>query len=439
MSPKKTTSPAELYRSHLEQMIDLNHPLVKLTLQINWTAFEDKFGKLYTPTWGRPGLPIRLMVGLTYLSRMYDLSDEAVVEGWLENPYWQYFCGYEYFQLRFPLDPSSLVRWRKRVGAEGMEFLLQQTLVTAKRSGKLKETSLRQINVDTTVQEKNITFPTDAKLYHRMCVRLVKTARKVGVVLRQSYVRVGKRLLVQQSRYAHAKQFKRAQGQTKRLKIILGRVMRDVRRKCAEPTESLLKLLALADRLFAQVKNDKNKLYSVHEPEVECISKGKAHKRYEFGCKVGIATTSRDNWVIGVQALHGNPYDGHTLAGMLDQVKRLTGWQPVAAYCDQGYRGHGYEGSTTVHVVDKKWKQLSQSERYWRKRRSAIEPVIGHLKHDHRMERNYLKGVVGDELNALLSGCGRNLRKLLQILLCLVLGNATFYASDPILDGNRSW
>ena len=202
--------------------------------------------------------------------------------------------------------------------------------------------------------------------------------------------------------------------------------MRDVRRKCSEPSGKLSELLTLADRLFAQVKNDKNKLYSVHAPEVECIAKGKAHKRYEFGCKVSVAMTSRDNWVIGVQALHGNPYDGHTLTAMLQQVVRLTGWLPQSAYCDQGYRGHGYDGATTVHIVDHKRKRLSRSERHWRGRRSAIEPVIGHLKHDHRMERNYLKGIVGDHLNALMSGCGRNLRKLLQILLPLIWNNPFF-------------
>jgi len=423
MSPKKTLTAVELFRSHLEQMIDLDHPLAKLARQINWAAFEQKFGSLYTPDFGRPGLPIRLMVGLTYLSRMFDLSDEAVVEGWLENPYWQYFCGFEHFQHHFPLDPSSLVRWRKRVGAEGMEFLLQQTLVTAQRCGHLKERHLRKVNVDTTVQEKNITFPTDAKLFHRMCTRLIKEARKIGVVLRQSYVRVGKRVLLQQSRYAHAQQFKRARAQTKRLKIILGRVVRDIQRKCAEPSWKLTDLLALAARLLAQQKNDKNKPYSVHAPEVECIAKGKARKRYEFGCKVSLATTSCDNWVVGVQALHGNPYDGHTLAGILAQIEGLTGWQPQDAYCDQGYRGHGYAGATIVHIVDRKHKRLSRSERYWRGRRAAIEPVIGHLKLDHRMERNYLQDKVGDELNALLAGCGRNLHKLLQILLCLILDN----------------
>jgi len=246
---------------------------------------------------------------------MFDLSDEAVVEGWLENPYWQYFCGFEYFQHDFPIDPSSLVRWRKRIGKEGAEFLLQQTLATAKRNGRLKKRHLHKINVDTTVQEKNITFPTDAKLFHRMCERLVKEARKIGVALRQTYVRVGKEILLRQSRYAHAKQFKRAQAQTKRLKTILGRVVRDIGRKCSEPPPKLAELLALAMRLLAQQKESKNKLYSVDAPEVECIAKGKARQRYEFGCKVGVATTSRDNWVIGVQALHGNPYDGRTLSG----------------------------------------------------------------------------------------------------------------------------
>jgi IS5 family transposase len=426
MSPRKSISAAELFRSQLEQVIDLNHPLAKLSRQIDWSAFELEFGSLYTPDFGRPALPIRLLVGLTYLSRMFDLSDESVVEGWLENPYWQYFCGFEYFQHQFPLDPSSLVRWRKRIGKKGMEFLLQQTLVTAQRSGQLKKRHLHKINIDTTVQEKNITFPTDAKLFHRMCERLVKEARKIGIALRQSYVRVGKKVLIMQSRYAHAKQFKRAQVQTKRLKIILGRVVRDIGRKCAEPSVKLADLLALAERLLAQQKNDKNKLYSVHAPEVECIAKGKAHKRYEFGCKVGVATTSSDNWVIGVQALHGNPYDGHTLSGMLDQVRRITGWQPQEAYCDQGYRGHGYTGETTVHIVDRKRRRFSRTERKWRGRRAAIEPVIGHLKSDHRMDRNRLHGIIGDNMNSMLAGCGRNLRKLLQILLRFILDNQFF-------------
>jgi len=426
MRPRKTTSPSDLFRSSLEQMIYTCHPLVRLSQQIDWTAFEKKFGSLYTPDFGRPGLPIRTMVGLTYLSRVYDLSDEAVVEMWLENPYWQYFCGYEYFQHQFPLDPSSLVRWRKRIGTAGMEFLLQQTLVTAQHNGQLTACHMDKINVDTTVQEKNIGFPTDAKLYQRMRQRLVKEARKAGIELRQSYARVGRYALLQQSRYAHARQMKRARSQTRKLKTFLGRVVRDIRRKCSDPGGELAALLERADRLLSQKRDSKDKLYSVHAPEVECIAKGKAHKRYEFGCKVSVATTSRDNWVIGMQALHGNPYDGHTLTGILDQVQRLTGFQPKAAYCDQGYRGHNYSGEAEIHIVDRKRKQLTRSEKRWRRRRSAIEPVIGHLKHDHRMGCNYLQGRLGDRMNALMAGCGRNLRKLLQILFWLISDGAYF-------------
>lgn len=186
--------------------------------------------------------------------------------------------------------------------------------------------------------------------------RLVKEARKAGIELRQSYVRVGKIALLLRARYAHARQMKRARGQTHKLKTLLGRVVRDIRRKCCNPDGELAILLKRADKLLSQKRDSKDKLYSVHAPEVECIAKGKAHKRYEFGCKVSVATTSRDNWVVGIQALHGNPYDGHTLTGILEQVKRLTGLQAQAAYCDQGYRGHDYSGETEIQIVDRKRK-----------------------------------------------------------------------------------
>ncbi len=416
MLSKPKLSKADLFRSHLEQIINMNHSMVHLSRQINWNAFSNRFGSLYHDRKGRPGLPIRLMVGLTYLSRMHNLSDEAVVEQWVENPYWQYFCGFEYFQHRFPLEPSSLVRWRKRIGVEGVEFLLQETINSAQRSGHLKQSHLTRINVDTTVQEKAITFPTDAKLYNRMRERLVSEARKADIDLRQSYVRKGKRALLMQSRYSHARQMRRAKRETKRLKTYLGCVVRDIRRKCSDPADSLLELLSLADRLLVQERKSKNKLYSVHAPEVECIAKGKLHKKYEFGCKVSVATTSRDNWIIGIQAHHGNPWDGHTLKSVLDQVKRLTGWSAVEAYCDRGYRGHDYDGETEIKVVGRKRKSLTRWQRKWYKRRSAVEPIIGHLKSDNRMERNRLKGEEGDRINALLAGCGRNLHKLLRIL-----------------------
>jgi len=326
--------------------------------------------------------------------------------------------GYEHFQKDFPIDPSSLTRFRKRLGAEGIEHLLKELLNTAKRTGQLKKTHLNKVNVDTTVQEKAITFPTDAKLYYKMREALVIAARERGITLRQSYCKLAQKALSRQSGYARARQFKRAGKMTRRLKIFLGRVHRDIERKVVDRDEELQRLLDLSTRLQAQQKDSKNKIYSLHAQEVECISKGKAHKRYEFGCKVGLVTSSRDNWVLGVQAFHGNPYDGHTLKDSLEQVKRLTGWQAKEVYVDLGYRGHGVKGGTKVHVVNfRSMKKKMRSVRHWFKRRAAIEPVIGHMKQDNRMQRNHLKGKEGDKINALLSGCGFNMRKLIKVFL----------------------
>ena len=416
MHPKTQSQPQdELFPSRLEQIIDLKHPLCQLAHKINWSYFEQEFGPLYVEKQGRPGKPIRLLVALHYLKHTFDESDESVVERFLENPYWQYFSGFEYFQHELPLDPTSLVKWRKRVGSEGIEKVFYETLKTAERLGMLRRSHLNKVNVDTTVQEKAIAFPTDARLYHKMRERLVKEAKVRGIVLRQSYVRLGKQALVKQSRYAHARQFKRAHRETKKLKTYLGRVMRDIRRKAEVVDVGLEDLLQLSERLLAQERTDKHKLYSIHEPQVECISKGKAHKRYEFGCKVSVATTSRDNWVVGIQALHGNPYDGHTLGSVLAQIEGGTGWVPKEVYCDRGYRGHGYQGTTKVQIVgaSKGRQKRSRCERKWRRRRSAVEPKISHLKYDNRMDRNYLKGLEGDRINALLAGSGANLRKLL--------------------------
>jgi len=412
----------DLFRSRLDQIIDMSHALVILADRIDWSSFEGAFGPLYFEKRGRPGLPIRLLVGLTYLSHLHDLSDEGVVELWLENPYWQYFCGFDHLQHEFPLHPSSLVRWRRRIGDAGMEFLLRQTLQTARRMKVLKERDLAKVNVDTTVQEKAIRYPTDARSYHRMRDVLVKTARREGIDLRQTYERVGKRALLMQGRYSHARQMKRANRETQRLKTQLGCVYRDIQRKLpVEASEELRDLLALAQRLLQQQRQDKDKLYRIHEPDVECISKGKAHKKYEFGCKVGVVTTSIGNWAVGALAFHGNPYDGHTLTPALGQVQRLLEKLPETAYCDMGYRGHGYAGETEIEIVDRKRKQRTRAEKKWRRRRAAIEPVIGHLKEEHRLNRNRLKGKEGDRINVIMAACGWNLRKLLQVLLCLLL------------------
>lgn len=438
MRPKKPSSELELYQSHLEQILDHGHVLFQLAHQIDWAVFEQEFGALYHPRRGRPGLPIRLMVGCHYLKHVFDESDESVVARLLENPYWQYFCGFEYFQHDLPLDPTSLVKWRKRVGPEGMNTLLGETIETAKRQKLIKRKHLDKVNVDTTVQEKAIAFPTDARLYHKMRVRLVREAKKRGIVLRQSHERLGKKALARQGRYAHARQGRRAAKQTRLLRTYLGRVMRDIRRKASAGDIELERLLALAERIHTQQKKDKNKVYSVHAPEVECIAKGKAHKKYEFGNKVGVVTTSKDNWIVGVEAYHGNPYDGHTLTRAIEQVEQLTGWTPKNAFCDQGYRGHAPLPDTTVHLVGRRKKNISRALRKWLKRRAAVEPVIGHLKADHRMNRNHYQGRVGDAVNATLSAAGFNLRKLLIFFFALLsellssLRDVRFRAFKPI-------
>ena len=418
MRPKKRYNPMQLFQSRLEQILNPKHPLIELSYQIDWRAFEERFGSYYSEGRGRSGIPIRLMVGLHYLKHAFDLSDESVVIGFVENPYWQYFCGYEYFQHHFPIDPSSLTRWRKRIGDAGIEKLLEELLQTAKRSGHLKCSDVTHVNVDTTVQEKAIAFPTDARLYHKMRAALVRAAETRGICLRQSYRRLSKQALAKQGRYAHARQQRRSNKMTRKLKTYLGRVYRDIARKAPEPDDELKALLARAHRLLLQKQQDKNKLYSIHAPEVECISKGKAHKRYEFGCKVSMVTSAKSNWILGINAIHGNPYDGHTLREALAQTERLAGWQPKVATADLAYRGHNYQGTTEIQIVNyRTMKSKTRSARKWLKRRAAIEPIFGHLKSDNRMQRNRLKGKEGDKINALLCACGFNFRKLLKAFL----------------------
>jgi IS5 family transposase len=414
MRHKKQKSNMDLFRSRLDQIIDLRHPLCKLARAIDWTVFEEEFGAFYSESMGRPAKPIRLLVGLHYLKHAFDESDESVLERFLENPYWQYFCGFEYFQHELPVDPTTPVKWRKRVGSKRLEALLKETVSVAEQGRFLKRESKRRLNVDTTVQEKAISFPTDARLYHKMRIKLVEAARSRGIRLRQSYTRLGGRVFVKQHRYRHANQHKRARKMTKKLKTYLGRVLRDIERKVDEPDSELAELLAKANRLLMQERKSKNKLYSIHAPEVECISKGKAHKRYEFGCKVGIVSTSRDNWIVGIGAFHGNPYDGHTLSESLAQSERIMEATPEHVYVDLGYRGHNYQGSAEVHIAWKGPKKKSRWDKLWRRRRAAVEPVISHVKHDNRMIRNYLKGKEGDKINAVLDGCGYNIRKLLK-------------------------
>ncbi len=414
MKPKKQFEHPDLFRSRLDQILNTKHPLVVLAEQMDWSSLEQQYVGLYDPAWGRPAKSIRLMVGLHYLKHAFNQSDESVVARFLENPYWQYFCGLEHFTHELPLEPTTLVKWRQRIGARRLEAMLSETINTALRTKALKATDFNRLNVDTTVQEKAIAFPTDARLYHKARIRLVSLATERAIKLRQSYKRLGKQALLKCSRYAHARQFKRAKRMTRSLKTYLGRVTRDLERKADANDPQVARMIALCKRLLSQKRNSKNKLYSIDAPEVECIAKGKAHKKYEFGCKVGVVSTSAGNWVVGAQAFHNNPYDGHTLASSLEQSERISGRVAKHVHCDRGYRGHGYQGPVEIHVVGTGKRKKSRWERFWRRRRSAIEPMIGHLKSDNRMGRNYYKGVEGDRINAILAACGYNLRKLLR-------------------------
>ena len=298
-----------------------------------------------------------------------------------------------------------------------MEKLLKETIAAAQRGNFLRRSDVSRAIVDTTVQEKAIAFPTDARLYHKARRTLVRAAMREGIELRQSYELVGKKAFVRQSCYAHARQGKRAKRETRKLKTFLGRVIRDLQRKCPTPSSRLAHLLSTAQRIFSQKREDSPKVYSVHAPETECIAKGKAHKKYEFGCKVSVVSTAKKNWVIGIGALHGNPYDGHTLKGAVEQAQKLTGWKIADAFVDRGYRGAAKEAPEVNVYLS--WKK-NPAIRRWLKRRAAIEPIISHLKSDNGMDRNHLKGKDGDRVNAILAGCGFNLRKLMRSFLAFL-------------------
>jgi len=408
----------DLFRLRLEHMLDQRHELFRLSGLIDWHEFDAAFGELYCADNGSPAKATRLMVGLQYLKHMYGLSDDAVVKRWVENPYWQYFCGEDYFQHQLPIDPSSMTRFRQRIGEAGCEQILKLTVQAGLQSKTIKPSDLKRVTVDTTVQEKAVSFPTDSKLLNRARVRLVKLCREHGVVLRQSYARKGPEALLRANRYAHARQQRRMRGQVKRLRTYLGRVVRDIERKIAGQVELEAVFsdeLSKAKRLLAQQKSDRNKLYSLHAPEVECISKGKARQRYEFGVKASIATTNKSNFVVGGLALPGNPFDGHTLVNALAQVRRLTASAVEEAFVDRGYRGHAEE-QTRVYISGQKRGIKTRRLKRSLKRRQAIEPVIGHLKTDGLLGRNYLKGRVGDQMNVMLSCAGHNLRLILRQL-----------------------
>jgi IS5 family transposase len=454
-------STPDFFRSRLDAMIDLRHPLAVLANRMPWTSIEatltpifegraregrvsdevDLFGvapKLAgagVSAAGRPRLSIRLMVGLLYLKHAYNESDESVCERWAQDVYFQFFCGEDYFQPRLPCDPTNLVRFRQALGEAGVEEMLATTIAAAVQMKAVRPSEFERVIVDTTVQEKAIAYPTDSRLLEVARAKLTRLAQRAGLALKQTYEREGKQLRRRAGGYAHAKQFKRLRRVLKRQRTILGRLLRDIERKLSgasnEQQVALRIWLERAWRICRQRPKDKNKLYALHAPEVECISKGKARQPYEFGVKVSLAITEKQGLIVGARSFAGNPYDGHTLAGQLEQTNILLqdlpgAPKPKTVLADLGFRGVDADVAP-VHLIHRgKHKTLSTTPRKWLKRRQAIEPIIGHVKQDHGMQRCWLKGQTGDALHAVLCAAGYNLRWLLRAIARLGLAPVFF-------------
>lgn len=452
------TCPAtdDFFRSRIDQMIDLRHPLAVLASRMPWQEIEARVAHLFVrkahsgeampdldlfgekpqrvvaaSKAGRPRVPLRVMIALLYLKHAFNESDEGVVARWGETPTWQFFAGQPYFEHRQPCDATTLVKFRQLLGDEGVEELLAQTINVAVELKLIKPQELSRVIVDSTVQEKAIAHPTDSRLLETARTRLVAAAKDVGIELKQTFAKEGKDLGRKAGRYAHARQFKRMKRAIKRQRTIVARLQREIERKAGalvtiEPAarEVLGQTLSKAGRIHAQTAHRKamagqRKLYAWHAPEVDCISKGKAKRPYEFGVKVGIASTFKHNLIVGARAFHGNPYDGHTLNAQLEQAGILMqdrAQQPSTAFVDLGYRGVEAQNPDVRIVHRGKSKWLTPQERHQLKRRQAIEPIIGHLKADHRMERCHLKGEQGDRLHAVLCAAGYNLKWLLRMI-----------------------
>jgi transposase, IS5 family len=417
MGPQKINNQElDFFMMPLKDFIDLKHPLCLVADDLDWGMLETELSKFYCEDEGRPGKPIRLMVGLLYLKSVQDLSDEEVLGGLTENPYWQYFCGFTHFRKRIDLDSSSLTRFRKRIGERGLDLLNKAILDRAVDHKYLKSQQLKRVNIDTTVMSKDIKYPTDVDLYCDMLRVLVRKARACGIELRQSYKRAAKRELLRSKRARHGRRIKEALRHQRKLRTYLGRVTREIERKLETADEEWEKLLLLSERISNQTKDSKDKVYSIFEPQVYCVNKGKSSPRYEFGCKVAIASTIKDSWVVGVHTMLKNEYDSKALEPVLANMGILTGKLPDHAVVDRGFRGRTTIGETEV-ILPKPKRSLSKKIFKWVKQRSRIEAVISHLKNDHRMGRNLLKGIIGDLLNPKLAMIGWNLKKLMRKLL----------------------
>ncbi len=398
----------------LKEMLNHQEPLYKLAGIIDWEQLDKEFEKYYVD-FGRPAKPTRLMISLLLLKQMKGLGDETAVVEWTHNPYWQYLSGAEHFQWNFPCEPSDLVHFRKRIGTEGMQRILQLSVDLHED----KEVQEQEVVVDTTAQEKNITYPTDTKLHKKIVQHCVNIAKETGIQLRRSYKRTIPKLICAQRGRNHPRGHKKAIKAAKKLKTIAGRLVREIGRKMPEHMDDYYSdHLTLYKRVLAQKRGDTNKIYSLHEPHVYCMSKGKAHKKYEYGSKVSIAMTKTSGIIVSALNFEQNIYDGKTLSDVLEDIEKVTDKRPKTAIVDLGYQGRRTINGT--QVITSRELRKSQSKYQRRKtrqrlrRRAAIEPVIGHLKSDFKLARNYLRGVVGDHINVLLAATAFNIRKWLR-------------------------
>jgi len=445
---------ADFFRSRIDTMIDLRSPLAVLATRIPWAHIEaalspkfeheDRAGiriegqDLLGPRMslvgagrsnaGRPRTPIRLMASLLYLKHSFNLSDEEVCQRWSENVLWQFFSGMEYFEHRLPCDATQIGRFRRDVGEEGLEQLLKATVDAAVAMKAVKPKALERVIVDTTVQEKAIAHPVDSRLLEIARHKVVSSAKRAGINLKQTFAKEGKELRRKAGGYAHAKQFRRLKRTVKRQRTILGIVTREVQRKIKAPDfaatnakalSDLMMWLERAERVRTQRRYDKNKLYALHAPEVECIGKGKARKPYEFGVKTAVVVSHQHGLMLGARSFPGNPYDGHILSAVLEQAANITQDLNVTLnqiVADLGFRGVDADNPGKQIIHRGKFKSLNPQQKGWLRRRQAIEPAIGHLKSDHRMDRCWLQGALGDALHAISCAAGYNLRWLLRAI-----------------------